>query len=418
MSELRRVAPAEGPTDAAEIVASLVAAQQTLRPFDSSVLDFSEDLSRRLRKHPLVRSAPALAALAHWIRPASVEALRRHWERLCAAPGIVRAPRGVVFHLPPTNVDTLFVYSWLLSALVGNANVVRLSPSALEDGGSLLETVTATIPDHPVVAATTAIVSYGHDSSITGALSRSDMRVIWGGDEAVKAIRSVPLAPHATELVFPDRFSFVAFGATAMSEAPSSLVESVVDQFVNDAYWFDQLGCSSPRLIVWVGDETTAARAAKRFRDALVEHLDREHRSIPTSAVISKLVFAAVHSADGSITDVDWQNNEATFMTVTSMDALDRHGPGGGLFQQVRVERLGEVVGHVHKSDQTMTHWGLDADQLSSFADDLGARGIERVVPVGKALEFSNHWDGHDLMHSFSRGIAVDTSDTRAPVAR
>ena len=418
MSDVVRVAPTAGTIDVTRIIPDLATAQRSLQPFDPAVLAFSEDLSRRLRKHPRVRSAPALAALAHWIRPAGIAALRRHWDGLCSVPSIVRAPRGVVFHLPPTNVDTLFVYSWLLSALVGNANVIRLSPSTLDDGGSLLETVTATITDHPTVAATTSIVSYGHDATVTGELSQSDMRVIWGGDDAVRSIRSVSLEPHATELVFPDRFSFVAFGAAAMKEVSASVVDAVVDQFVNDAYWFDQLGCSSPRLIVWVGNEDAGAIAARRFRDALVGHLGREHRSLPTSAAISKIVFAAVRSAEGSITAVDWRNNEATFVTLESLAALDRHGPGGGLFQQVRVDRLADVIDHVRRGDQTMTHWGLAEDQLATFASELGARGVERVVPVGRALEFSNHWDGHDLLHSFSRGIVVDTSAVRGPETR
>ena len=35
-------------------------------------------------------------------------------------------PRGLVFHLPPQNVETVFLYSWALSYLAGNANIVRL----------------------------------------------------------------------------------------------------------------------------------------------------------------------------------------------------------------------------------------------------------------------------------------------------
>ncbi|MFC6804089.1 acyl-CoA reductase [Deinococcus caeni] len=36
-------------------------------------------------------------------------------------------PRGLVFHVPPANVDTIFIYSWLMSVLAGNRNVIRLS---------------------------------------------------------------------------------------------------------------------------------------------------------------------------------------------------------------------------------------------------------------------------------------------------
>src|SRR5229473_1854189 len=50
--------------------------------------------------------------------------------RLLTPGGVRRFPRGLVFHVPPANVDTIFVYSWALSALAGNRNVVRISPRA------------------------------------------------------------------------------------------------------------------------------------------------------------------------------------------------------------------------------------------------------------------------------------------------
>jgi len=410
VADIRRIAPSSGPGDPTAIVEGLRSARASMNPFDPRVLEFAEDLARRLRRHPRARTAPALLALSHWIRPAGIAALREHWDRICSVPGVIRTPRGVVFHLPPTNVDTLFVYSWLLSALAGNANVIRLSPTAIETGSSLVETVVETLDEHPGVAATTAIVSYGHDTSVTERLSASDVRVIWGGDEAVRTIRSVPLAVHATELVFPDRFSFVVVGAEQFASVPDVDVDVAVHGFVNDAYWFDQLGCSSPRMIVWVGSPEHSAEAAERFRAALVRHLDDEERAVPTSAVIAKLVFAAVRSADGATERVDWTSNEATFVTLDSLRSLDRHGPGGGLFQQVTVSDLGEVTEHIARRDQTVTHWGIRRTELESFAASLGARGVERLVPVGRALEFSNHWDGHDLLHAFSRGLVVDLS--------
>ena len=48
-------------------------------------------------------------------------------------------PRGNVFHLPPANVDTIFVYSWAISALAGNHNVVRISSRSAGAAEVILE---------------------------------------------------------------------------------------------------------------------------------------------------------------------------------------------------------------------------------------------------------------------------------------
>ena len=33
--------------------------------------------------------------------------------------------------------------------------------------------------------------------------------------------------------------------------------------------------------------------------------------------------------------------------------------------------------------------------------------GIDRIVPIGKSLDFSNVWDGFDLFRSFTREVEV-----------
>jgi len=406
--EVRRVLPGPGLIDAVTLVADLRRAQHQLSPFHDEVVSLCADLARRLRRHPEVRRQPALGALAWWIRAAGIERLRRHWDAIAAVDGTVRVPRGVVFHVPPTNVDTMFVYSWLLAALAGNANVVRLSPGAVETTGPLLDTLAATLADHPMVAASTAVVSYGHDDAVSAALSQGDVRVLWGGDGTIAALRSVPLAPHATELAFADRFSFAMLDAGAVLGADDATVSVLVDGFVNDAYWFDQLGCASPRLIVWVGDDETTATAAERFISALRVQVVRRPERVPTSAVVAKLVHAASVAADGHVTAFDWQDNDVTVADLDDLRNTPRDGPGGGLFYRARIDRIDDLVDHVTRRDQTLTTFGFESTDLHRLAQTLGARGIDRIVPVGQALTFANHWDGLDLLHAFSRTRVVE----------
>jgi hypothetical protein len=96
-----------------------------------------------------------------------------------------------------------------------------------------------------------------------------------------------------------------------------------------------------------------------------------------------------------------------------------RDGPGGGLFYDVRVDALTELIEHVARRDQTLTHFGCEPAELRALAVALNGRGIDRIVPVGQALAFDRHWDGHDLPHSFTRSVAVatDARSLAAPVA-
>lgn len=414
MVDLRRIAPRADVVDAETLVEELLTAQRDLGLFDERVVDFIADLSRRLRRSRSVIESPALAALAFWIRPATVRRLHDDWNRLVAIdPTVHRVPRGVIFHLPPTNVDTLFVYSWLLSALTGNGNIVRLSESAVEGAAALLDIVGETLIEHPAVEDTTALVTYGHDREITSALSTADVRVIWGGDETVRTIRAIPTGPATRDLAFPDRYSFSVLGADVVAHCDDAEISDLAHRFFNDAYWFDQLGCASPRLVVWHGDAEVVSHASKRFRSALSAEIDKQqHPATPTSAALAKLVHASDMAARGAVTTIDWCHNSLTTVGLDSLDSLERDSPGGGLFYEIGVTRLAELLPFIRRKDQTVTTFGIDYRELREFVSDVGARGVDRVVEVGNALTFGRYWDGIDLLVEFTRSVHIDVAGT------
>src|SRR5262245_19722913 len=126
MSKLDQRFPVAAPTSTSELLAEM-AEEPTdgrLRVGDPRVRDFLTALARRLLAPSSARRFPELASLGFFLRRGEVEKLL---DSAQPAMGQLRFPRGLVFHVPPANVDTIFVYSWALSALAGNANVVRIS---------------------------------------------------------------------------------------------------------------------------------------------------------------------------------------------------------------------------------------------------------------------------------------------------
>ena len=67
----------------------------------------------------------AVRHFGFWIRRGAIRKLAASFNARLPAQTRARA-RGLVFHLPPQNVETVFLYSWALSYLAGNANVTRL----------------------------------------------------------------------------------------------------------------------------------------------------------------------------------------------------------------------------------------------------------------------------------------------------
>ena len=113
--------------DAISLVTNL--AQKSLfSPFDEHVLLFFQQVSQHLMKGVNHRQYPELVALAYWLRKGNITRLKLEYQ-LMRQDRIIR-PRGTVLHYAPSNVDTIFVYSWALSLLAGNKSVIRLSRKA------------------------------------------------------------------------------------------------------------------------------------------------------------------------------------------------------------------------------------------------------------------------------------------------
>ncbi len=379
------------------------------RPFSDAALAIAESVSRRLATNAEARRHPALQALAFWIRRAALMRLREAYDRR-AEDGVVRVPRGTVFHLPPANVDTIFVYSWLLALLAGNRSIVRVSARGGEQVHLLVRVIGETLDEHrgAPLARGTALIRYGHDAAITTALSAScDVRVIWGGDESVRAIRAVPLPPRAIELAFPDRFSFAAARAGAVLALSSESLADLAGRLFNDTYWFDQMGCSSPRVLVWVGTDAACAQAADRLMGALSERIVEARYAVDVGTALAKRTFAFGEVLDHGVSRVDWRSNQLTLLTQPDILAIGRSHPGGGLLTQVMATSLDALGPVLEARDQTLAHFGFSQSELVEFVESLGARAFDRLVPIGEALQFHRIWDGHDLLAEFTRPVLV-----------
>jgi len=372
-------------------------------PFDDDAISLAVALGRRLSTDREARRQPALQALAFWMRKAELLRLRESAMRL-EEDGTILVPRGTVFHLPPANVDTLFVYSWLLALLAGNRNIVRLSSRGSGQAELLVRVVNEVLTEHAGSPAAdgTVMLSYGRDAVITGALSAvCDVRVIWGGDTTVHAVRKVPLPARAIELAFPDRYSFAAIDAMTVLGLEAPALAELADKFYNDTYWFDQLGCSSPRVVAWVG-EASAHEAAARFALALHSRIQARgyHVDVGTALAI-----------DTPVTAVHWVANELAIIDLDNLDGLGRDHPGGGTMFQVCIPSLDSLAQVLTARDQTLSHFGFSREVLVGFVRRLGARAFDRLVPMGTALQFNRMWDGFDLIAQFTRHVSVVGSD-------
>lgn len=385
--------------------------QPAWQPFDHRAVDFVARFSQKLLTHRSIRAWPELAALGHWFRRARLQALNGD---LSAPADTVLRGRGLAFHLAPANVDSVSMYSWLLALLAGNCNWVRVSQkesTQLDFVMDVLREVLEEAVGEPI-RGRIVLLTYAHDDQVTRRISEAaSLRVVWGGDATVRAIRAIPLRPTAVEICFPDRFSAAALRASSLLAFDDEAWGRLAAGFYNDAFWFAQQACSSPRLLTWVGAEAECRDARARFWQAVEAEVGRRQPENSPAMAMARLATAfelagkeAAHPGDGS--QLGHFPMRVAIEKPLDVEMRELHC-GNGLFLEQRVDSLSQLAAQMTDKEQTLSVAGFSRAELLDFIDVLPPRAVDRIVSTGEALTFSPVWDGTSLPQLFTRQIAL-----------
>ncbi len=389
-----------------------IATARIRAPFADDSIELAQVVSSGLLSDADTRRFPELGALGFWLRKANLLRMADRW-RAGAGEGILHLPRGTVFHIAPANVDTIFVYSWFLSLLAGNRNIMRLStrssPQVFALERVLKEALTR--PRYAEIAKGTVICRYDRSDAVTQRLSAvCDTRIIWGGDASVTAIRSIPLKSSANEVAFPNRQGLAMIGARPFIEANPAVRAEMARAFALDSYVFGQAACSSPRVLCWVG-VADADEARALFWPLLRDAVAKIDHGIDPAMLVTKRITADRLAISGDASTVSDDDPLMVRLGVPVDVAIDHLRKGcdtvGGFFLETIVDEIGTLLDGLTSRTQTLVHWGLDREKVVSSLSARIPEGPLRVVPLGSALNFSHHWDGYDLFDVLLRKVPV-----------
>ena len=375
-----------------------------MKPFAPVVLDFLAVLSRELRHHPITRTEPAWGALGFWLRPNHLKQLSLHLSQQEARLG-----RGLIFHIAPANMPTIFAYSLCISLLAGNGNIVRVSPRLAPAVTPVCDVMHSILQDDKfaVLRRQNAIVTYDRDDELTGRFSRQcDGRVVWGGDKSIAEIRTFPLPPQGVELVFADRYSFAVFDCSSIQNGTDDELRAWAHRFYNDTYEADQNACSSPRFVFWLDERGASFETAqRRWWDAVAAEASAyDLQPIKVSGKYTDAWEFAM--TQPHLQSAAFRTNRLYVYTLSSLppDITALSGSFGQFFQ-FPIRTLDEVLPFAVKKVQTVSTLGIDPAVLKQALVEAGAMGVDRVVPVGQALDMSVLWDGYNMLEALSRVI-------------
>lgn len=372
-----------------------------MQPFNENVVEFLDDLSKELMKNPTSKMYPDVITLGFWMRRASVAKMKERF----TTDGLHRVGRGVAFHIAPSNVAVNYAYSLFTGLLCGNANVVRIPSKNFPQIELVNEAINHTLSKHESIKPYICLIRYDKEKAINDYLSlMCDTRVIWGGDKTIEEIRKSPIPSRATEITFADRYSLAIIDSDAYLGKENK--HQLALDFYNDTYLSNQNACTSPRAVVWMGEKKDEAKEVfwKELENVLKD----------------KFILQPVWSVDKLTNKYEVLTQDITKLKSINMDSnlivrmkTDRLVPElmnyrshSGFFYEYDCDDITELRQYCNDT-RCQTIGLLGEKEVIKPLIDLGIKGVDRVVPIGKTMDFDMIWDGYNLVERLTRTVGI-----------
>jgi hypothetical protein len=318
-----------------------------------------------------------------------------------SASGAVRLlarPRGQVSVWLPGNVNLLGPLTLILVSLTGNPLHIKVGSRGQDLVRPFLEFALPRLSDGPLrryLSDQVRVEQFGRDHARNQEMSaEARVRIVFGTDEAVKAVDALP---HRQDS------SLVGFG-NHQSQAwidPARVTDDLAATLARVFAIYGPAGCTSPRSAVLIGGTSEDVR---QLRDRLLsiwpKILPRDVAAHVASQNIMARQWAAALGWDAVLT----QRHAA----VLAIGKAGQELVGGPMTLHLAAASIEEAVHHLPANIQTIGHALNDADD-SSWLEVLARTTVKRFVPLAQMHYFGPIWDGIGFWRQLFEEVEVRT---------
>lgn len=359
---------------------------------------------------PACASIEGIAFLSSWLRANSLKKIittdfGTEYSRALDAwvqvgsTNLRAVPRGVAAQWIAGNIPTLAVFSWALATIAKNASIIRVPAASWETTNALFTAIasaTANVSGNvytgrELLSRTVLVQFDSDDTSTQHAMSRAaDVRVVWGGAEAVHAISGYPRMDHCEDVIFGPKFSVAV--VDRMTVQDESALTYAVRAVVRDAIAFDQAACSSPQLMFAEADASELVKIGDALKREFERQLTRATMTIDEASAAKVLSTRALYALSDEL-DIRVPA-DLSFSVFTESGAKLRDAIQYRTLFLIGVNDLNEVVPHLSPKIQTIGAACADEQRFNIFAHRAAVRGVSRIVKLGTMNMYEVPWDG------------------------
>jgi hypothetical protein len=307
-------------------------------------------------------------------------------------------PRGPVSVWLPGNVNLLGPLTLVLVSLTGNPVRMKIGSQGQDLVRPFLDFARARLGDGPLagyLGEKVRVDVFGRDDPRNREMSESaSVRIVFGTDEAVRAVDALP---HRADSVM------IGFG-NHQSQAwiePACASDDLLATLAKVFAIYGPAGCTSPRSVVLLGGNAAEAR---RLRDRLATLWPKVlPRDVPANVASQNIMgrqWAAALGWDALLT-----RRHAAVLAV-GQPGLPL--AGGPMTLHIVPATVDEAVRHLPVNIQTIGH-AVASPTDAAWLQVLASTPVKRFVPLGQMHYFGPVWDGIGFWRQLFEEVEVRT---------
>lgn len=320
-------------------------------------------------------------------------------------------PKGLALHWVAGNVPLIGLFVLVQAMVTKNINLVRAPSAERHIMAALLSPLgdlEGRLPGGYCLKGadfleTLAVVHFPSDHRLGSDLSAlADIRVAWGGREAVESLARRPRRYDVRDIFFGPKLSYMVIGREQLIEGRG--LKKLLRRAATDCSVFDQYACSSPHTIfVEQGGEVSPKVFAQRLGDEMGRTLGRIPKMPPDAATVMSISLRRI--THDMFHDV-WHSQDSGW-TVLYDEEMTLADPCYSRVVTVRgVMDIMPTVGLAHEDIQTIG-LALGGERRLVYAREAARRGVCRLPEIGRMTLFEPTWDGLLVMGHMVRWVTL-----------
>ncbi|MBN2101790.1 MAG: acyl-CoA reductase [Candidatus Aenigmarchaeota archaeon] len=391
-------------------------------PLESIILLFDE-FSRKCVRDPKLRGIEGINFLSIWMKRISIENMisinftkREILEKFIEIKDnhfIKAQPRGLACHWIAGNIPTLGLFSWMQSVLCKNRNIVKVPADSIEVMEKLIKSFSEVKTEingceykGDDILSVSAFLSFPRDDfTLNQEMSlAADAKIIWGGADAVNAIKKYPEKESCESLIFGPKYSFAIMDSSFIEEND---IEKALNGLVMDIMVFDQAACSSPQILVIeknkkYSKEDIARMVAKIFNEFSEKYPKGRMNPSTVAKIVNERGMFLLDENKGALFSKapDWT------ILIDNEIELNEAVQSRTLFIK-ETDDLLKLSNQISQKIQTVGIAVKNNEKLFRICDEFTKGGVSRCVRFGSMNHYESPWDGMLQMSRLVRFVTL-----------